>query len=372
MIWEHRRKDPQTLWYESSDPAAGLTVNPHAFLCAAAAPALSRGQRRILLDGAISPRLRDGLSTVFTTLIRWQRPNRRAPEIETTRGIHPTVPAPGAGAAMMLSGGLDSLALFRSNQLAFPAGHSRSYATAFFVQGLDLGEEQWMHDLYRRAFESLRAVAADAGVRLVPIRTNVKDLGSRWAQEHQSGAMASIGHACAGSTRSLDVASSYTWDTLFPYGSHPSLDVHFSSDDMVVRHEDVCRGRLEKMRMLAEWPVGLAALRTCWEGRPPEGYLNCGTCHKCILTLLELIAAGCAEDTPAFPVADVTPELAARLKASQRSSIPFFSELIEPLEARGRSDLADVLRRKLEAIDAHLERDGRGPWWKRVLPRRGA
>jgi hypothetical protein len=372
VTWEHHRRAPQTVFFESSDPEAGLEPNPHAFVAAAAAPALARGERRIRVQGSLSPRFRDGLATVFETLVRWHRPKRRPVRLEATDGYAPTSPSPGARAALMLSGGLDSLALLRKNREDFPLDHPRSHARGFFVHGFDIPEDADLSARrYERALAGLAAAAEDAALGLVPVRTNLRSLGSRWPEEHQSGGCAAVAHACADRVRAIEIAASYTWRTLFPYGSHPSLDLHYGSDDVTIRHADAGRGRVEKMRMLAAWPAGLAALRVCWEGEPPDEFLNCGACHKCVLTMLELLAAGRQEMRPVFPVDEVTAEHAERLKAHQRSSIPFFTELVDPLEAEGRADLAAVVRRKLRQIDTHLAVRARVPRWKRLLPLRG-
>jgi len=373
IVWEDADRPPQTLFFESPVSSRGLelTASPHAFLTAAAPPALARRERRIAVDGAVSPRLRDGLLVALRTLVRWSRPDRTVPLLEP-RSTAPTRPARGARAGLLFSGGVDSMALLHANRRDFPPDHPRAFTTAIFVDGFDINlpgaaDEGAYYDL---AFDRLRVATEDVGVRLVRVRTNVRELGSLWPQEHQGAAAAGLAHACARVLGRVETASSYTWDTLFPYGTHPALDLHYSSADLRVVHADLNRTRLEKLGAMADWPAGLSALRTCWEGDRQQLRLNCGTCHKCVLTMLELVAVGRLGACTAFPDDDVTPAMAERLKAHQLTSIPFFTELVPALQAAGRPELAAIVSRKVEQIRAGLP-GGRPSRLRRLLGRVG-
>lgn len=287
------------------------------------------------------------------------------------RAVAPTRPAAGARAGLLFSGGLDSMALLHANRRDFPSDHPRAFTTALFVNGFDMGlpgaDDTAYHD---RSFERLRAATEDVGVRLASVRTNVRELKCPWPEEHQGAAAAAVAHACSGVLRRVEIAGSYTWDSLFPYGTHPMLDPHYGSDDLDLVHADVNRTRLEKLRAIADWPAGLAALRVCWEGERKPARANCSECHKCILTMLELLAVGRLAGCPAFRHDDVTPAMAERMKAHQLTSIPFFAELVSPLEAAGRPELAAIVRAKIERIRAHRRRPRRG--LARLLRRAGA
>jgi hypothetical protein len=165
------------------------------------------------------------------------------------------------------------------------------------------------------------------------------------------------------------IAASLHRDDQVRVGTHPELDPLYSSEALEIRHEGGELRRIEKLALVADWPAGLSALRVCWAGIHPEGPLNCSRCHKCVITMLGLVALGRLRDCPAFVAHDVTLAMTNALRVNTPSSMGFYRELIEPLRARGRSDLADALAHKL-AVHARLQRWKAEPaWWRRLSGR---
>ena len=76
--------------------------------------------------------------------------------------------------------------------------------------------------------------------------------------------------------------------------------------------------------------------------------LNCGRCEKCVRTMLELEALGLLDKTRAFEADQVDPAWLDAFSITIRVREPFYQELISPLNARGRTDLAEVIEAKLK------------------------
>jgi hypothetical protein len=96
--------------------------------------------------------------------------------------------------------------------------------------------------------------------------------------------------------------------------------------------------------------------------------LNCGRCHKCVLTMLELVAVGGLASCPTFDARDVRPEMTNALRPTTTSSLGYFRELLAPLRARGRGDLALAVAHKIAVHEAFARRKRERPWWSRLFP----
>jgi hypothetical protein len=371
VIWEDVERPVTRVWFEAPEPfAADLSPDPHAFLLAAAIPALRAGESRVRIEGAVCPRLCAGLREAMLRLSRWRwrGSRRRQPAIEAAGGDARA--STGRRRALFLSGGVDSLALLRRDRQSRPAGHLGAFEDAFFVDGFDQywGPGGERGDFYERALANLRPAAVDAGVVLVPARTNLRDLDSAgaWLAEWLGAGTAAVAHAFSRRVGRASIAASNYREDLVPQGTHPEIDPLYSTAGLTLVHEGADERRLDRLARVAAWDAGLRALRVCWEGISPDGPLNCGRCHKCVLTRLELVALGRLRDCPGFPDEDVTVATTDVLRPTRDSSVGYFRELLAPLRARGRADLAEALSRRIAAHEAYARRMRTPRWWRRL------
>jgi hypothetical protein len=123
------------------------------------------------------------------------------------------------------------------------------------------------------------------------------------------------------------------------------VDPAYSSFDLAVRHRDLSWSRIDKIKLVSEWPVALSNMRVCLAN--VKDRLNCGKCEKCVRTMTGLVAAGALEKSDAFVENDVTPDLFDAFKITIRHREPFYEELLPFLRERGRTDLVDVIEGKL-------------------------
>jgi hypothetical protein len=199
-------------------------------------------------------------------------------------------------------------------------------------------------------------VAAEADLRLIPCRTNLRHLPSKpgfWEHRHVGAALASVGHAATVGPAFIFIGGTYPVANPVPAGSHAAVDSLFSSQRATIIHDGSRFSRLDKVRQLASWPAALKALRVCPANLGDQ--VNCGRCEKCLRTRLELLAAG-VEDTTAFGPSLTPVELwdeAVPIPIGDRALR--YADLLPFLRARGLDALCRVLEDK---IRAYRERAG--------------
>lgn len=373
VTWEDSDRPPFDVYFETDERFdADLSCDPHAFLVACVPPALRHGERRIAIDEDICPELHDGLLTAMQLLQHGS--GRTAPSLCIEARSTTRAPAePGAlRTGAFLSGGVDSLTTLRLNRLAFPLGHPRSIQDCLVVQGFDIDVED--AGGFEFAVSSLAEVAADTNVTLIPVRSNVRDLDRNnvfWMRESHASALAAVAHAFSNRFRSVSIASTFNLRRLPAlYGSHPLLDPCYGSSALRIIHDGVRYSRLDKVRIVAGWDVGLRNLRVCTRRNHP-GLLNCGRCEKCTRTMLELMVLDKLDRCPAFEANDVEVRAIKRSTVMSSFHALTFEDLVEPLRTIGRPDLAAAVDRKVRSYRAW----SRGRGWRGAvgrLDRRGS
>lgn len=203
--------------------------------------------------------------------------------------------------------------IFRDTKvLAHPKSKSPSTAVkgvaSFFSGGVDsfytllANEKEVTHLIYIHGFEgqsdsedvavtldNVREAARKLNKELVEVQTNARDLFQEyvsWAHYHGS-LLASVALLLAPQFQKVFIPSTHDVAQLFPWGSHPEVDPHFSIEGCALVHDRCDVTRLEKTATLAASSVALEHLRVCW--RPA---FNCGQCGKCVRTRLGLQALG--------------------------------------------------------------------------------
>ncbi|HWC65916.1 MAG TPA: hypothetical protein VG777_07530, partial [Thermoanaerobaculia bacterium] len=229
--WEDAGIAPVELEFAGEGAAAEhLLPDANAFLLAAAFPAARRGERRIALEGAVCPVLRDGLATAARILDGWYGGARRIPTIEPSGGFRAPFPPPRRSASF-LSGGVDSVELLLTNRAQFGSDHPASIRDVLLLDGFPLacpGGSDARRNHSERALRSAGAVAAAAGAPLTRVSTNLAALESDFGfseREWYGAAFAAVAHLFSSRFSSVALASDYALSgAMPPNGSHPLLD----------------------------------------------------------------------------------------------------------------------------------------------------
>lgn len=354
VVWEDCDRAPLELYCET-DPefAADLTADPNAFLLAGSLPAAFQGEKRIRIEGAVCPRLRDGIAGALRQLSVWYGP-RRVPEIEPTGGFHPPYPRTPACAAQFLTGGVDSFHLLNRNRLEFPADHPERFRLGLVVFGLYApGQERSepARDHASRTLAFLLPPATEAGLTLLPAYTNVLQLQpdlEYLAGEFLAAALAFAAHAFSSRMSSVTLASGTDLERLSPAASHPMLDPSYGSAALSVRHEGILFSRTEKLREVLDWQTAFRRLVVCGN-HPASPLLNCGRCEKCLRTMTGILALGGSLADSSFPASDVRAE-DLRAITLHLGTDYHWRHFVPLLSSRGRDDLVRVISSKLRLM----------------------
>jgi len=351
VIWEDVPRPRQRVYFEIEGMRPD-EVEPgmEALVAVCLPPALRNGERRIRLDeGAICPRLFDGILAAAKLLAAWYGPPRKTVALEARRE------APAArrdGAISFLTGGVDSTFTLRSNHLALPAGHPGRISRAVVISRLFAREAEsdaLAEEFDGRVRRGAAGVAAAAGVPLTIVRTNARDLEPAFdffSFESHGSILAAVAHLFASRAGSARIAAAVTIRNLRPHGVHPILDALWSSTRMRIAQDGFGFGRLAKARRIAVWPPALGSLMVCQAGPVPDGSLNCGRCEKCQRTHLELIAAGAPVALLSLQSRDVSPAAIRRGRIEQ-PQLHYWRELASLFRARNAHPLARAIAFKI-------------------------
>ncbi|HWQ92488.1 MAG TPA: hypothetical protein VN673_12520 [Clostridia bacterium] len=359
LRWEDSEHAPLTLFVQTDvSHEDALWPDPNSFLIATVLSAWQSGEKRILVEGALCPALASNLQGVFMMLRAWYPDDfDAAPKIEAAGGFKTSLPY-GKGALSLMSGGIDSLCLLRANKLFFPAGHANGIRAVLSIAQIaqPVTAKEALQKKMQGRLSAISPVAADAGVDVIPALTNTWWLnpdGYFYGQKAYSSQLSAVTSFFSKRFQKGYIASSY--DAAFtgkPWGSHPQLDAYYSSSHFEMQNSGTEMTRLRKVEMVADWPVALHHMRVCQNDN--TGGKNCGTCEKCIRTLLMLEGLGKLRDCQAFPKNTITPELVRYLEAydmlhsedmlHDEEKLHLYEMILPLLEQRGRHDLASTLR----------------------------
>jgi hypothetical protein len=350
VVWERRRRPPLSVSIATdSRLQPDLSVSADAFLLGTALVAMEHRERRISIDGTVDSRLISGLANAMRVLAGWYR-DVTPIEIEAAEVVvRPTPTTPGR-VAMTMSGGIDSLATLRHNHQTHPVGDPGRVRDAIVVaEGFDA------FDMGGSYFSRLEAIARDAGVELIPVRTNLRMIepsDSFFLNKYHGAFLAGVAHVFHTRISQVLIASSYDTPNLHSWGSHPELDPGYGTDALRVRHDLGEMSRFDKTALIATWPAAMSGLRVCLRSEGgPNGEPNCGECEKCLRTLLALTALGMPQAVSSFPKTTVAPDDVAAVGPMTSQSAPFYRELVEPLRAADRLDLVEAIDVQLAAYE---------------------
>ena len=334
--------DGAEAWFESEDIPLGPSSEAFAsaFLLAAA-----DARRRLAVSEPVAADWAGGAAQVLETAHRWWGYPRLWPRLDT----RPVASGPqrgGESRGLCFTGGVDS---FFSLLVCGGPIQCLIHAHGFDVR---------LEDEHRAAGMAarFREIAEATSTRLVTIRTNLRTHPAfapvPWPRTH-GGALAALGHLCAGTIDTLVISSSGTYAAPKPWGSHWELDPCWSGAGLSIEHVGAEYSRNAKLRLIAHSPLVRRHLHVCWEHR--DDRLNCSRCEKCLRTRSVLAGLGVLQD---FAVLDGPETLAADLDALPCVTVPSrWRRYREALADGGLSrDVSRAIERLLVRSRTHLWR----------------
>ena len=335
-----------------------LTADSNGFLLGAFLPAWTAGERRIKIEAPVCPLLSANLAIAASLFRGWFKDLPAVPTIEASREYR----SAGTRVGVFFSGGVDSLAMVRSLTSLRPAGHPDRPTGAAVVDYQHVGRiERGETDArFARSKAVSQEICSQIGLKVIPIRSNFCQLNTSmafWMYRYHGAFLASMAHFLSHEFRLFHIASTYPVTHLAPWGSHPLLDPHYSSQHLSIAHHGVELSRLEKVQQLADWPLALNRMYVC-TSNSSQGR-NCGRCEKCVRTKLHLLVCGHLAEAEAFDEHDVRAADIRSIEIRTHYARVCYAEALPGLRAIGRTDLADAVGLAIRAYDEHTpERAG--------------
>lgn len=268
-----------------------LTMDASPFLAAVLLPCMKR-REDIFIHGSVSSKLLKGIEKIMDLYESWslgfQRISIHAENQKNDKNNPKYI-------ACFFSGGVDSFYTYLQNKK-----EKRNKITHFIlVHGFDIVLSN--ADFFRVVTKSIRRIAQEENIELITVKTNAGEIiESRilWDYGH-GGALAAVGLCLRNQLKQVYISSAVSKEELYPYGTHPDLDKHWSTEKMQFIHEGIESNRLEKViNCISKSPLALKHLRVCCQNLKQK--YNCSTCFKCLRTMEELICADALDRSKTF------------------------------------------------------------------------
>lgn len=370
MSWESSARPPFDLYFETDARFADdFAAEPEAFLVACFIPAIHHGESRVFVEGALCPRLAEGVQVAAALLRSWYGPPNRPVAIEASNGIRALTPRRPSRSAFYLTGGIDSSYLLHANRTLYPLDHPASFSDCLSIHG-NIRAESPNSPWNARALAVLAKTAERNRLELIPVRMNLWDLDPDLLlvrRQSLSSALAAAAHLFRRRWTAVSIASGLDIGSEIARGTHPLLDPLYSTSAVEIRYDPCRLGRFERVRILAaNGDDAVENLIVCLTYPGPPN-VNCGECEKCVRTMTQLLAVGRLSRVRTFRHEDVSVEMIRAIPIAP-FEVPYWDGTAAALLERGRTDLAAAVESKL-AETRRLDRWATDAGWKGRLRR---
>ena len=277
-----------------------LAHNGDPFLAAALLPAMKSGEQ-LEIDAPVSPRLLRSVEQIQAIYRSWSSALSIVAISAPVRT--PPLTASGGNVGLFFSLGVDSFYTLVQDAKR-QHGPGDEIRNLILIDGFDRSRKDT--GVFAMARDNVERVAAECEKNALVVSTNVWDLTTRfvaWGPVGHGAALASVGLALQGPLRRVHISSSFGYDRLVPWGTHPVLDLLWSTEALSVVHTGCEATRLEKLRIIAPLPIVQETLRVCIAVRTAadRSKYNCGRCDKCLRTAIGLHVLGALAGSTTLP-----------------------------------------------------------------------
>ena len=277
----------------------------------------------LYIEGSISETLYHQTERIMNLLISWDVGFKKV-KIYPDRLVKDE--REGSYIGSFFSGGVDSFYTLLKNKK-----ESKDRITQLIlVHGFDIELENI--SLFQEILKNIEKIANAGKLSVVVVETNLRKLTDKlleWDFGH-GGALAAVSLLLRDGFKRVYIPSSYTYDTLYPWGSHPDLDPLWATENLKIIHDGCNVSRVQKtLQYIAHSETALKYLRVCWKNE--KGKYNCGVCPKCIRTMVDLRIAGVADKSIAFEK-KLDLKLFNKIDARSHGSRIYYKQSLEELK----------------------------------------
>lgn len=191
---------------------------------------------------------------------------------------------------------------------------------------------------YQTALDRNTRFVQGFGKSLIPVETNHYSFGYRYNLSRnltQGSVLGSV--ALLLGFPHVYVPNSYTYNQLFPLGSHPLTDPLWSNECVEIIHDGCEAERTEKTKLICRNEAALMNLRVCFD----DVNTNCGKCPKCLRTMIALKLL----NAPVVPFPPFPPlEVIRKMPIGGEMEMTFFKEYLDLALQVGNREILDALQ----------------------------
>lgn len=353
----------ERLWFRMPADLAANDPQGDPFVAALLLPAMAAGLD-LALDGPLSPSLATNLEKLQALLLSWNWRNpwtRRLRKIQVRAARAEEAPTGRAATGLFFSGGVDSWhSLLHAEQEV-----GRTIDALLFVHGYDVPLSGAQTSAVLRHLESS---AKESGVRLITMQSNYRrfsDPAVSWDMAHGSG-LAAAAHALGGHFDRWYVSSSDAHLKGLVSGTTRDLDPLWSRNGLSFDTIAIGIDRRRKLAALVDHHSVQQHLIVCWRAR--GAVANCGTCAKCVSTMLQLLVLDALDRFGTLPHQVSARMLSPDAILVEPIRLMVWEDLLVQLQSRVEwRDLADAVARLI----ARTERFEGGPSFAHIRDREG-
>lgn len=319
-----------------------VSQDSDAFLAAALLPAMKSAES-LKLAGRVSRTLIGNSSTIQNVVHKWFPEFNKIPV--SSGDVADTIQnSQERGVGCFFSAGVDSYYTLLK--------HREEITHLIYVHGFDI----WLHEEEFRSAVlcEVRKVAQAFGKSLIFVETNIHEVSDQfadWGVHYHGAALASVALLLAPQLQTVYVPSSYAYDELFPWGSHPLLDPLWGTESLKIVHDGNEAGRIEKLALIAQSDIALRTLRVCLDRT--DGAYNCGHCEKCIRTMINLHLSGVPPHSTTFS-RELDLDAVANLVLEDEHALIFARENLRAAEAKEDKELAKALQQAIDRFEQRI------------------
>ncbi len=335
------KKVPSCLWFEVPKKFQdSITNRADAFVVALFLLAMKIGED-VEVKGAMSPKLLDGIGKYQKIMSSWFPDEYKIIKINCSNLV-PAKRSKESGAFVAFTGGVDSFYTLLQNAPKNQVDEKKRVTHGLFINGFETKIDDPRN--YLTMYNSLKEVASEVGVELIPAGTNVR----KFIKNHINWSFAH--GACIVATAlvfqpimpKFYIASSYTYDQIHPWGSRPDTDPLLSVENFKIIHHGASVSRVEKTIAISEHRETYDKLHACfWLDK--NGLGNCCRCSKCLRTMIPLEIVGKLSEYKTFPLPLTGRKIRKGLFLHKGDKI-FMEEVFEYARTKNRKDIMSNLR----------------------------
>jgi hypothetical protein len=323
----------ERLWWELPETQAEL-VTPWAdpWVIGLIFPMMQSGVP-VHIEGRVSPSLLANLELFMKIWEIWAPGRYRPVALSADSEVElPPVPEPNT-ALVSLSCGVDSCFTLYRHVRGLAGRRSQRVAATVMQHGFDVWLGQKNTDgVFADMLADGRALAQSLGLSCIAMKTNFQQMRLDWA--HAWGTQLASGlYLLAARYDAALIANDMPYQWMMPWPAHPTTTPLLGSRGFSLIDDGGECSRIQKVKLIANWPEAMRRLHVCFGLDVPGTYRNCCKCEKCVRTILAFRVAGCAK--PEAFAHDPTDADIRRVRLHLITRVYRWEQLLRGAEAAG-------------------------------------